>query len=203
MLHIHDHYKSVTAYLHSASLYRTALIIAILMVVLQYFQDELMYQRDAIAKGQWWRLWTGNFVHTNHWHLVLNLAGYGLVMQFAKPWLNSKHLLFSISWLATCVGLGLWWFSPTVAWYMGFSGILYGLFLLVGFYSLLHKDWILAILILGGVCGKTWWDSLHAENSLSSELINAPVVYAAHLYGMIGALCLVFVWFRHLRSPPL
>lgn len=35
----------------------------------------LAYRRSAISDGQWWRLITGNLLHTNHWHLLMNLAG--------------------------------------------------------------------------------------------------------------------------------
>ncbi len=161
-----------------------------LLPLLQFFHDQLYYQRHLIEASEIWRLWTGSLVHTNHWHLALNLAGTWLLV-FIAPSTDSKPMqLLQIVWLATCVGLGLWLLSPGVIWYVGFSGILYGLFMLAGIRLLFQKDWLMAALILLGIGGKTLWDWQQGGISPSAELIDAPVIYAAHLYGMSGGILL-------------
>lgn len=175
-------------------------IFTALLGILQFFQPELVYQRHLISQGQWWRLWTGNLVHTNGWHLLLNLGGFWLLAMLNRPWLSPGNGLILITWLGSFVGIGLWVASPAVIWYAGFSGILYGLFLLAGLYGLYRRDWLTALVLLGGVCGKTLWDAFHTGNSLSADLIGAPVVYAAHGYGMVGAgLLAAIVYYRYCR----
>ncbi|MGB3916568.1 MAG: hypothetical protein WBL07_03940, partial [Thiothrix litoralis] len=55
---------------------------------------------------------------------------------------------------------------------------------------LFQKDWLMAALILLGIGGKTLWDWQQGGISPSAELIDAPVIYAAHLYGMSGGILL-------------
>jgi rhomboid family GlyGly-CTERM serine protease len=181
--------------------YLIAIIFTVLLPLLQFFHDALLYQRYLIAAGESWRLWTGNFVHTNHWHLLLNLAGLWLLVVIAPSTDTKRTQLLQIAWLATCVGVGLWFMSTGVIWYMGFSGILYGLFILSGIRLLLQGDWLMAAVFLVGIGGKTLLDWAQNGASPSAALIEAPVIYAAHLYGMAGGVLLSIPAIRtHLRQ---
>lgn len=173
-----------------------AIFFTVLLPLLQFFHDSLLYYRHAIVAGEYWRLGSGSLVHTNHWHLLLNLAGLWLLTFIAPLPFSVRTQLLQIAWLALCVGAGLWWLSPSVIWYAGFSGILYGLFLLGGLYRLQQRDWLTAAIILLGICGKTGWDWWHGGESASTYLIAAPVIHAAHVYGMTGALLLWLVTHR-------
>lgn len=179
-----------------------AILFTVLLPLLQFFHDQLFYQRYLIAAGEYWRLWTGSLVHTNSWHLALNLAGVWL-LTFIAPSTDTKLTqLLQIVWLATCVGLGLWFMSPGVIWYVGLSGVLYGLFILGGIQLLLQQDWSMAAVILLGIGGKTLLDWWQGGASPSAALIEAPVIYAAHLYGMAGGLLLgIPALFQYLRQP--
>jgi rhomboid family GlyGly-CTERM serine protease len=198
MLHTHDSHKTTQEPKQRLYHYGAAVFLSVLLVLLQVFQDELIYQRNLIGTGQIWRLWTGNMVHTNTWHLILNLVGLWLLLLLSHTWLNTQKLLLSITFLGGCVGLGLWLLSPDVIWYAGFSGILYGLFMLGGLHCLLMREWLPALIILPGICGKTILDWSQGGTGLSADLIDAPVIYAAHIYGMTGAFLLAMVFFRNL-----
>jgi rhomboid family GlyGly-CTERM serine protease len=179
-----------------------AIIFTVLLPLLQFFHDSLLYYRHAIVDGEYWRLWSGSLVHTNHWHLLLNLSGLWLLTFVAPLPFGIQTQLLQIGWLALCVGAGLWWFSPGVIWYAGFSGILYGLFMLGGLYRLQQRDWLTAGIILVGICGKTGLDWWQGDKSASASLIEAPVIYAAHIYGMTGGLLLgVFTRGQSLAKP--
>ncbi len=173
-------------YYRHLSPYTYAIVFSLLLCVLQCFQQNLLFQRELIATGQVWRLWTGNFVHTNFPHLALNLVGLWLVLLINRPTLSSRQFVSYTVFLCTCIGLGLWFLNPDLGWYAGFSGVLYGLFTLAGIQAARHTDWTGALLILVGVCGKTWWDWLSGGNSTSAQWINAPVIYVAHVYGIAG-----------------
>lgn len=166
-----------------------ALFGTLLLPILQFLQTSLLYERQAIASGEWWRLLSGNLVHTNGWHLALNLAGLWILALFAPQGRANHHMMLLILWLMGCVGGGLWLLQPQLQWYAGLSGVLYGLFLWAGVQLLLQRDWLMAALILLGICGKTLWDAYDgAGHPTTAALIHAPVIYHAHLYGMVGAL---------------
>ena len=153
----------------------------VLLPLLQFLHDGLQYQRHLIAEGEFWRLWTGSLVHTNYWHLSMNLAGFWMLSLIQQHSPGKWRLLGQILFLTTCVGGGLWLLSPGVVWYVGFSGVLYGLFLLSGIHLLARREWLAASVILLGVCGKTVWDWQTGGTSPTAGLIEAPVIYAAHL----------------------
>jgi rhomboid family GlyGly-CTERM serine protease len=198
MLHTHDSHKTAQEPTQRFHYYGAAVFLSVLFVFLQVFQNELIYQRNLIGNGQIWRLWTGNLVHTNAWHLILNLVGFWLLLLLSHTWLNTQKLLLSIAFLGGCVGLGLWLLSPDIIWYAGFSGVLYGLFMLSGLHCLLTREWLPALIILPGICGKTVLDWSQGGAGLSANLIDAPVIYAAHIYGMTGAFLLAIVFFHSL-----
>src|SRR4051812_3383792 len=52
------------------------------------------YEREAVLNGQYWRLLTGHLVHGSVRHLLLNLAGLGLIaMLFARDFRPAHWLL--------------------------------------------------------------------------------------------------------------
>lgn len=160
--------------------------LSLMLILLQTWQPELYFQRQLIQNGEIWRLWTGNLVHTNIWHLVLNLGGWGLCLLLTPQRLSTAYLMLSIAVLMSVVGLGLY-SNPSLLWYAGFSGVLYGLFTLAGIYWLLERDYVLGLMLLLLSGGKAFSDLALGGDSLSSQLIAAPVIYAAHIYGIIGA----------------
>lgn len=190
MLHTRKLHKNNFLPDQSQDSYLLATAFTALLVLLQFFQPQLIFQRYLIMEGEFWRLWTGNLVHTNLWHLALNLAGFWLLIFIHRPAPANRVLLAQILFISTCVGVGLWFFNKELIWYAGFSGTLYGLFMLTGIYLLLQKDWLAAALILAGICGKTLWDWAQGGVALSAHLIDAPVIYSAHVYGMLGGFAL-------------
>ncbi|MGL4614442.1 MAG: rhombosortase, partial [Shewanella sp.] len=115
--------------------YWLALLVSVLCIGLYLaglampFVDQLLaYQRSAITQGQWWRLVTGNLLHTNHWHLLMNLAGLWIVLflHHFHYQLKGVSLLFLL--LCLLEGLGLYLGYPQLLGYVGLSGMLHGLF---------------------------------------------------------------------------
>lgn len=196
MLHTHDDYKTVNSADQRANQRRLpwqAILVSVCLILLQFQAAHWLYQRELISNGEYWRVWTGNWVHTNVWHLTLNLAGFWLLFLLNPQPFYNRWLLPYLAVMGLGVGCGLWFFSPQVIWYVGFSGILYGLYLLTGLTFLQQRAWLPAILLLLGICGKTLWDWQHNGESLSSTLVAAPIIYAAHVYGMIAALLIAML----------
>jgi len=173
------------------SLLQAILAFSILLIILQFFQDELVFNRTNITLEQWYRVFTGNLVHSNYPHLLLNLSGLWIAGFLFLDSMNVKTFIISTIFLCIVVGLGLYFFSLELEKYYGFSGALYGLFIFGATTIIIHQqDYITGLLLYLFVGGKIIWDQFNGENSSSADLIGVPVAIDAHLYGAIGAVIL-------------
>lgn len=146
-------------------------------------RQALRYDRAAIADGELWRLLTGHLAHLGPGHLGLNLAGLLLL------WVVLRPVLGLADWLgAGFVGLlaidaGLYWLEPGIAWYVGLSGLLHGLWS-AGAGAAWRRDRIAGSVLWGLLVGKLAWEQLAGPVPLSAGV--GPVVVEAHLYGALG-----------------
>jgi rhomboid family GlyGly-CTERM serine protease len=147
----------------------------------------LRYEREAILGGQLWRVFTGNLVHGGWAHLVLNIAGLGLIGLLFGQALNAQHWMFIFIACALGVGLGLLVLNPRVSWYVGLSGVLHGLFV-AG--ALVDRYFPLRIraLLLGLLCGKLVWEQLQGPMPGTATAVSGDIVVDAHLYGAFTGL---------------
>ncbi|MEZ9975233.1 rhombosortase [Vibrio breoganii] len=148
----------------------------------------LRWEHDLIATHQWWRLITGNFTHTNAYHLLMNLAGLWIISYlFHARW---KKLSTYIALISTFIGIGLLFTQTQI--YYGLSGVLHGLFALYAYQEVTRgkrSSWFL----LAGLGLK-----LLAENSglvtlSTAELINARVSTESHLIGSLSGLAIALL----------
>ena len=178
--------------------FRHIVTIALLMLVnlwlLQMLQSSLIFDHSLIAAGQIWRIWTGQFVHTNTAHLLLNAAGFSLLLLLYQTHITLTKLLYASVYLSTCIGLSLLWFNPEIIRYAGLSGVLYGLFSLFALQASLKRDYLLGYVVFFAISSKIVWENIDPTiNEHNAVLINASVASEAHLYGYIAALLYVVV----------
>jgi len=173
----------------------TILLLSALLVFFQSFQNELAFQRALINQGEWWRLISGNLVHANYAHLWLNLAGLWLFGFLFIDNVTAKTFILSVIFISIIVGLGLLIFDHQLMNYYGFSGVLYGLFLIGAIQAWLHQDKVTGLSLMILLTGKILWDFNHGDNQFSQEIIGIPVAIHAHLYGLIGAglVCIILL----------
>ena len=164
------------------------LAVSLVLVIGQWLQSDWFFDRNAIQQGHWWKIFSGNFTHSNIPHLLLNLSGLILLGLLFIDSLNAKTFIFSSIFLAVIVGLGLFFFTPELIRYYGFSGALYGLYFVAAISAVLAKDFFTGISVGLLISGKIIWDFFTGGNQLSAELIGIPVANDAHLYGFIGAI---------------
>ncbi|MBO1272626.1 rhombosortase [Shewanella sp. 4t3-1-2LB] len=184
----------------------TVLTVSVLCGVLQWADaaDIMEYQRQFIAQGQWWRLLTGNLIHTNHWHLLMNLAGFWVVVFIHRVHYGNRHLAWLLLTLCITEGLGLWFAFPTLSAYVGLSGVLHGLFA-YGALSDIKIGWRSGYLLLVGVMAKVTWEQTMGANAEVTQLIGARVAIEAHLVGLlsgIGIFLLVTLYQRQKLPTP-
>lgn len=178
---------------------------AALMILLQWVGPEaLRYDPQAIRDGELWRLLTGHLVHANGRHLLLNLAGLFLCQALTgvnwSLWQWSGRILL----LALMISLGLWWLNPGLRWYVGFSGVLFGLYLMAAVESLPRQALISSLLVLL-LLAKILMEQFSSVKISSSGWIGVPVLVDAHLYGFLSGLLLLLAvqagsWFTHTES---
>jgi len=187
---------------------RQWLTVSIIIVIaggLSFFQAQLQpifeFNRELIANGQYWRLLTGNFLHTNGWHLTFNLAGLILLHQLFGQYYSPKALVSFTVFNCTAVGLMLFFFSPDIFYYVGLSGFLHGLFV-AGCLAEITRGIKFSYLLLIGVSAKILFEQTSGATAQMSELINATIAVDAHLYGAVAALPMfAFYWvYHHLTS---
>jgi rhomboid family GlyGly-CTERM serine protease len=166
----------------------TLIVLSVLMLGLQFFQDALVFKRIEITNGQWWRIITGNFVHTNYPHLALNLTGLWILGFLFSDTFNSKKIILSTLFMSVFTGLFLYWFSTNLGWYAGFSGVLYGLFLVGSVTAIYQKDYLFGFGVAILIVGKVIWGHFMGGSESSAELIGVPVATDAHLFGITGAI---------------
>jgi len=145
----------------------------------------LEYQRSETLQGEWWRVFTGNFVHLGWEHLLRDGAGFLLIWGiFARQFDQAIWIEIMIT-SALCVGGGLLCFSPEIRWYVGLSGVLFGLYT-AGALSFLGSRPVYSLGMLFGMIGLLAW-TLHFGPLPGEQIdLGGAVVPAAHLYGAAG-----------------
>jgi len=156
-------------------------------------QEPLSYQRDLLEQGQFWRLWTGNLVHIDATHLLLNLGGLFVVGLFCENRPSAVGLVASLLVLMPVVSLGLYLRDPNVGWYMGLSGVLHGLLILCLARGLWIHPRINGFLLLA-IFAKLAWEWRFGSLT-GSELFDFTVVTSAHVYGALGG-AFIALWFE-------
>ncbi len=161
------------------------------------WQEWFFYRRDLVAAGEWWRLISGHFAHTELGHLLLNLAAWLLLCAYAQGAVPVSIWVLTALISSSACGLGLYFFNPGLDWVVGFSGPLHGIAAILGFYRWRQLgDWTGLLLLLSIAC-KLLWEYLFGATPGTSDLLQMDVVVAAHLYGTLGTLLLVpWIWLQ-------
>ncbi|MCL1079486.1 rhombosortase [Parashewanella spongiae] len=149
----------------------------------------LSYQRLDIQSGDFWQLITGNLLHTNHWHLIMNLAGLWVILSLHDMHYSTKSLWLLFAGLCLLEGLGLYLFYPALLGYVGLSGVLHGLFAFGAVADIKRKmtsGWLLFI----GVIAKVSYEQVYGASADVTTMIGARVATESHLVGAISGLIL-------------
>lgn len=169
------------------------------VLVLSWLGDESVriafrYERTAVLDGEYWRLLTGHFVHGTTTHLLLNLAGLGIVAAlFPNDYSPGEWLLIMLISIAT-IDLGFVFCEPQLQWYVGLSGVLHGALAAGAIAWWKHERRPLALALSALLLAKLAWEQWRGALPFSGDM---PVIVDAHLYGAIGgALVAAVVWLR-------
>lgn len=162
-------------------------------------QELLVFDRVAVLHGQWFRLVTCHFVHIDQTHLILNVVPlliFGLVYESGRGLRRSIASLGTIALGCAAVMAWIWCYSPDTMRYIGLSGPIYTLLVVVVFdlYRETGYKWLFLILLF--YLGRTLlqWDyPIYGEATPAMNTL-----YPAHTVGLVAGFIWVFV--QHLFS---
>lgn len=149
--------------------------------------DLLEFHRYKIATGEIWRIFTGQFVHANPTHLLLNIVGIGFIWLLHAEHRSQSQYYIHTAFLALWTGLGIWLFVPDIKVYTGLSGLLHGV-IVWGALKDIQVGMRSGILLFIGIWGKLAWEQYSGPSADVGELIQSRVAIEAHLIGAIGGL---------------
>lgn len=162
--------------------------LSFLSLVVAVFHNELFallqYQNSFSDTGEYWRVVTAHFTHLDTLHLMVNLLGLWLIWLLVGSVFSNLQWLYLIIVLSLSVSFSLKFFSTDIYWYVGFSGVQYGLLvaaLIVNTKKLASLNTILLALVFLKVAADVFGFNLTLM-SISGKV----VVVEAHLYGTIA-----------------
>lgn len=161
----------------------------------------ILYERQAILAGEWWRLLSGHLAHAGLAHWALNMAGLVVILAIYRQEATARSLTLVTIALMWWVGAMLLLLQPDLAWYLGFSGILHGVFAFYALGAALSGDRI-QFVALGMLGAKLIYEYFLGASATTQTLIGVAVVTEAHLYGALGGVLLAFTgYLAGLRRP--
>ena len=145
----------------------------------------LRYDRAAIDSGEALRLISGHAVHLGFAHYLLNVAGLLVVWYLVGEAFSTRAWAFIIVTSIVMIDAGFWFLMPTLAWYVGLSGLLHGL-LAAGISGIWRTRRFEAVVLALLIVAKLVYESLIGPLPGSEGTAGGDVVTEAHLLGAIG-----------------
>jgi len=159
------------------------------MVVFQSFDLIDVFQYKNKFNNEYYRLFSGHFIHLNWTHASLNILGFCIVvLLWGVQFSQLKWLVYTFS-LSLAISFGLYVLYPNIDYYLGLSGVLHGLVLIALIKNLSNSRVVYPVLIFLLVL-KVLFEMMGFELNTSTE-IGARVVVEAHFLGLISAMLLV------------
>ena len=169
------------------------LLVALLISIIAQWSlgfgvDWLQYSRTDIQSGQWWRFITGNWVHLTWRHWLMNALGLLAIISLYPNTLQIKSIWLALFWCCLAVTGGVWLLNPEIYMYVGLSGVLHGLLvvLIIADYSV--NKHFLNLFLLFAVVVKLVWEGTQGPLPGSESMAGGNVIVQSHLYGFVGGL---------------
>jgi len=156
-----------------------------------------VFDRAAIEQGEWWRLLSAHWVHSDPAHAAWDIAALLLLGALFEPGLHWRLPLLLLGGSAA-VDTWLWWGTPGLSYYCGLSGILNTL-LVYGLLQWWRDERHPLLLVMVGLAGLKIVLEIVAGQALLTRTAwpSVPSVHAAgYLYGLALASVTLRKWKR-------
>ena len=176
-------------------LYLAIFCLVLLLAVLEPVSSNyLMFDRQLINSGEFWRLFSAHFVHLSNTHMLGNLLAVCLLGYIAGEYLNNLRGVLLLLWCVLVVGLGLYFFADHLERYVGLSGVLHGLLLVAPFVSKFYSRKVALSFLVVIMLKVGWEQSGFYDDMAMAETIGGRVETRAHLFGMLAGLMYLLLW---------
>ena len=166
-------------------------------------QDWFQFARAEIQMGQWWRFLTANFVHLSWQHLGMNALGLVLIYALFPNVLQWNAWIVVLLLTSLSVTFGIWLFNPDIVWYVGLSGALHGILVILLVLDYVTHQHRLNILLFIAVLTKLIWEMWVGPVPGSETTAGGPVVVQAHSYGFFGGILMLSFLFIYNKNKKL
>lgn len=166
---------------------------------MQVFADVFVYWYPSLLH-EFWRLWTGHWVHVGWIHFALNMFAF-ICLPFIFPRVKVWQFAALLLTLSPLISLSFFYILPHIEAYAGLSGVLHGAYVSIAIAHVVYaRDRGFASLVLLLILLKLLWENTFGSQG-TAELIGSPVLVEAHLLGviwgvMLAALYLLFRYFK-------
>lgn len=164
-----------------------ALPAALLLGLAPEWQLALRYERSAVVDANhWWRLITGQWLHLDWRHGVVNLVAWFMLCLLLVPWLGPGRVFLVLAGGVAGTATGLL-FHAQLEWYVGLSGALHGV-LAGAMLASWRRMPRLATLVLVVLLAKLLAEQMFGAGLTGSLAGGTRVVSEAHVWGAFGGL---------------
>jgi len=181
----------MTQLLHMSILYKLRshklwLVLFIVCFFIQIFNMQAVFRFDRQLIEQWqvWRVISGHLTHLNWSHLLLNMAGLLIVALFFSQYRSDRYWIGALLFISLLCSVGLM-VDNQLERYVGFSGVLHGLFIIGARWEMQRYKTSGVVLMLI-IVGKLIWEQMFGALPGSESMVGGRVAINAHLYGAIG-----------------
>jgi len=153
----------------------------------------LVYDKEAIAGGELWRLVTGHLVHVNTGHLLLNVAALFPLAWFLERGIGIPPAKLISMFLISILAIDAWLFVglPWIDQYVGLSAYLNGLYSLLMLFAWRKSGHKVFLLFLTGDALKIAYEGLTNTSIFTS--LPWPPVPTAHAVGFAAGVAFFFI----------
>jgi len=169
------------------SLFALALICIGIMLLPQHIRESLYLNIEDFKQGQYWRFFSAHLTHYSWIHCLSNIVGLLLLIGIFNNSKRNFHWLVAALVTAMAISSGLSLFSAKLDWYVGFSGVLTGLYAYASIKTF-NENTSLSIFILIALSGYVAIQVFQGELIDSMLIKDLNTSSHAHAYGLISGI---------------
>ncbi|RZU38273.1 rhomboid family GlyGly-CTERM serine protease [Fluviicoccus keumensis] len=153
------------------------------------------WSRPEIAAGEWWRWFTGHYVHLGLRHLLINVLGLLVLTKLFEGVLHPRHWVCLLVLLPMMISSAFWWRLPGLSTYVGLSGVLHGAYVSGAILMAAGRTerWT-GLLLLGLGLAKLGTEGISGESAATGVWIGGPVLMESHQLGALAGGGLALFW---------